>query len=249
MVREAGELTAAVPARPSWRAEPAAPAGRITRPEDLPAGFRLTPAEREFFDGRTAPNRAPPFAVTRHLLGLIDPEDPNDPIRRQFLPTGAELRVHPGELEDPLGEERAQASPGLLHRYPDRALLLVTDRCPAYCRHCFRRRLWSGGRQAGSQAPAATAVRWEQAAAYLARHPEVRELILSGGEPLLLTDERLRGLLEAFRAVRPDLAFRIHTRIPVTLPSRVTRGTGRTAGVLSAPACGGAGEPSTGAGA
>lgn len=214
MVWEAGELTAVAPARPSWRAELA---GRVTRPQDLPADFRLTPAEREFFASRGAQTQAPPFAVTRHLLSLIDPADPQDPIRRQFLPTGEELSCGTGELEDPLGEQRVQPVAGLLHRYPDRALLLVTDRCAAYCRHCFRRRQAAGRRHLAS-GPRELA----RAAAYVGERREIRELILSGGDPLLLSDDLLQAVFERFRRERPELALRIHTRLPVALPRRVT---------------------------
>ncbi len=209
MVPESGELSAS-PA-PSWRAQLA---GRARRPRDLPAGLRLRPEELAFFGRRLPP--APPLCVTGHLLSLIDPADPEDPIRRQFIPTAAELDRGAGELEDPLGEQRVEAVPGLLHRYPDRALLLVTDRCAAYCRHCFRRRA-SGWRR-----PFLGQGELEQAASYLAGRPEVRELILSGGDPLLLSDARLEALFERFRRVRPDLALRIHTRMPVALPGRIT---------------------------
>ncbi len=160
---------------------------------------------------------APPFAVTRRMLSLIDPRDPCDPIRRQFFPRVQELEAHPEDLADPLGEEGVRKAPGLLHRYPDRALLLVTGRCAAYCRHCVRRGFAGRGRL---RAPGPGAL--ERAAGYLAEHREVRELILSGGDPLMLPDERLLALLARFRSRRPELAFRIHTRLPVVLPERVT---------------------------
>jgi lysine 2,3-aminomutase len=120
-------------------------------------------------------------------------------------------------LQDPLGEAGVQAAPGLLHRYPDRALLLVTDCCAAYCRHCFRRR-YTRRRHVRLPGP----LRLQPAVAYVEAHPEVRELILSGGDPLLLPDRRLRALFARFRHYRPELAFRIHTRLPVVLPARVT---------------------------
>ena len=209
MVQESGELSTA--SSPAWRAQLA---GRARRPRDLPAGLQLRAEERAFFRRRL--RQAPPLAVTRHLLALIDPSDPEDPIRRQFIPTAAELEPGAGELEDPLGEQQVEAVPGLLHRYPDRALLLVTDRCASYCRHCFRRRAAHGRRR-----PFLGSDQLDQAAAYLAGHPEVRELILSGGDPLLLSDARLQALFERFRRERPDLALRIHTRMPVALPGRV----------------------------
>jgi lysine 2,3-aminomutase len=186
----------------------------VRRTRDLSAGLELRAEEREFF--RRRGRQAPPLAVTRHLLALIDPEDPRDPIRRQFIPTAAELEPGPGELEDPLGEMRVQPVAGLLHRYPDRALLLVTDRCASYCRHCFRRR------GLGWRRPFLGSDELARAAAYVGGHPEIRELILSGGDPLLLSDARLAALLARFRRERPELALRIHTRMPVALPSRVT---------------------------
>ena len=210
MVREAGELSTETLTLPSWRAQLA---GRVRHPRDL--GLELGPEERAYFRERAA--HSPPFAVTRHLLCLIDPADPHDPIRRQFVPTAAELARGKGELADPLGEDAAQPVPGLLHRYPDRALLLVTERCAAYCRHCFRRRA-APGRRRPSPGPAALA----RAAVYVGAHREIRELILSGGDPLLLSDARLAALCARFRRERPGLALRIHTRLPVALPGRIT---------------------------
>jgi lysine 2,3-aminomutase len=151
------------------------------------------------------------------VLSLIDPGDPCDPVRRQFFPREEELVAHPEELEDPLGEGAVRVAPRLLHRYPDRALLLVTDRCAAYCRHCFRRRY-----ARGRSAPLSKPEDFQGALAYVGEHHEVRELILSGGDPLLLSDERLQALFARFRRSRPELAFRIHTRLPVVLPERVT---------------------------
>jgi lysine 2,3-aminomutase len=175
--------------------------------------LELGPEERAFF--RLRAGHSPPFAVTRHLLSLIDPGDPRDPIRRQFSPTAAELACGAGELDDPLGEEHVQPVPGLLHRYPDRALLLVTARCAAYCRHCFRRRAAHRRARLGPGA-------LERAADYVGEHREIRELILSGGDPLILADTRLVSFCARFRRVRPELALRIHTRLPVVLPQRIT---------------------------
>jgi len=163
--------------------------------------------------------------VTPHLRALMDPLDPEDPIRRQFLPSPAEASVGPGESEDPLGERGIEAAPRLLHRYPDRVLLLVTDRCAAYCRFCFRREsAGRGGRPISDRELRA-------AAAYVGAHPEVREIILSGGDPLTLPGRRLSATLEAFRGREPaasgsdstrKLGFRIHTRVPVVAPGRLT---------------------------
>jgi len=199
---------------PVWRDELA---GRITRPEALPPGFALQPAELAWFAAAEGPKGGGglPFAVTRHYAELADPDDPEDPIRRQFLPRAEELEAGRGGLADPLNEQACQPVPRLLHRYRDRALLLVTDRCAAYCRHCFRRR--SAG-QGGWTLSAAEA---EAAARYLGAHREIRELIFSGGDPLMLDDDRLEALLGLFRSGRPRLRLRIHTRMPVVLPRRV----------------------------
>jgi lysine 2,3-aminomutase len=216
LVRESGKLKLAHPARSSWKAQLAR---TVRRPEDLPASFRLLPEEQGFFAAQPHCRsvQAPPFAVTGHVLSLIDPGDPRDPIRRQFFPREEELVAHPEELEDPLGEDAVLAVPGLLHRYPDRVLLLATDRCAAYCRHCFRRRNTRGRR-----APQSSPEEFQDAVAYVGENQEVRELILSGGDPLLFSDERLQELFARFRRTRPELAFRIHTRLPVVLPERVT---------------------------
>jgi lysine 2,3-aminomutase len=186
------------------------------------------PAERqpEKQAGQPDPVSTPPhlpFVITSHLRSLIDSGDPEDPVGRQFIPNVLERSVCRGESPDPLGERRAEAVPGLLHRYPDRVLVLVTDRCAAYCRFCFRRESAGRGlRSLGERQLRGTA-------AYVAAHPEVREVILSGGDPLMLSTERLLEVLAAFRGLETvgpaparRLAFRLHTRVPVALPGRIT---------------------------
>lgn len=196
-----------------WRAELAS---RITRPEELPPGLTPEGAEREYFASRQGGEAGLPFAVTRPYAALAEPGDPADPIRRQFLPRVEELAVGPGERPDPLGEGDCQPVPRLLHRYRDRALLLVTDLCATYCRHCFRRR------SAGRPGWVLSLEEAEAAARYVAAHRQIRELILSGGDPLMLDDDRLAALFRLFRADRPRLRLRIHTRLPVVLPRRVS---------------------------
>jgi len=193
----------------------------LRKPEQLPPAAALNESERAFFAAHRT-DGCLPFKVTQHYLSLIDWTDPEDPIRRQCIPRREELNVRPCELSDPLGEDLSTASPRLIHRYPDRALLLVTDRCAAYCRHCFRRR-FSG--RVGRSARSIGAVEVAAAAAYLRRHPEIRELIFSGGDPLTLPDGKLSGLLARFRGVDPTLAFRLHTRMPVVQPRRFTTKT------------------------
>lgn len=193
---------------------------RITRAEELPPAFTLSAAERAFFDSPRPGTLK--FAVTRYYCGLARPEDPRDPIRRQFLPRVEELEVRPYELADPLGEIPYGPAPRLIHRYRDRVLLLVTDRCGTYCRFCFRRRFASQRERAIGEEEL------EQAAAYVRSRPEVEEVILSGGDPLTLEDRRLEAILHAFRVARRGLVLRIHTRMPVVLPQRVTPELART---------------------
>jgi len=167
----------------------------------------------------TSKSTIPPMfiqKVTRYYAALAREQSPDDPIGRQFIPSPAEERRAPGELDDPLGEAGASPAPRLVQRYPDRALLLVTDRCAVHCRHCFRRHFTGrGGRVIGAAELAA-------ALDYLRGRPAVRELLLSGGDPLTLPDGRFFGLLAAIRRARPDLALRVASRLPVVLPARFT---------------------------
>jgi lysine 2,3-aminomutase len=154
-----------------------------------------------------------PLRITPHLLALMDPKDPRCPVRRQLVPDARELR--PGGDRDPLSEEPWQVEKGVLCRFGDRLLALVSAGCPVHCRHCNRKRYWS------SPGPVAGA---GEIARAVCRNPDVREVILSGGEPLLLSDGALDRLLQASRSrTRVDLV-RIHSRIPCTLPSRLTPG-------------------------
>jgi lysine 2,3-aminomutase len=155
-------------------------------------------------------------AVTPHLLGLMDPDDPACPIRRQFVPHEHELASSADELVDPCGEERHMQAPWLVHRYPDRVLLLLTDRCAAYCRFCTRKRL------VGHRGTTLPDDAFAQALAYLRSRPEVRDVLLSGGDPLMLTDGALEGYLEELRRIPHIELLRIGTRMPVAMPDRVT---------------------------
>ena len=151
--------------------------------------------------------------VDDYYLGLIDPDDPDDPIRRQALPDVAELVESAGELRDPIGDSVHAAAPQLVHRYRDRVLFFPTFLCPMYCRYCFRK-------VALNEAPVRLDDVLSGAVAYVAAHPEVREVILSGGDPLLLSDDRLDRVLGAFGALPNVERLRIHSRVPVTRPSR-----------------------------
>jgi lysine 2,3-aminomutase len=199
-------------ARPDgWRAELRAAVRTV---DELAARIALEPDE--LAGARRAEARGLPLLVTPHYLGLADPRDPRCPIRRQIVPRIDEAREVPGDLVDPLGERAHEVAPMLVRRYPDRALLLVTDQCAVYCRFCTRSRMVGGG---VGPAPLAAL---EPALAWLAAHSEVRELILSGGDPLVLGTERLVRLLERVRAVEHIEVVRLATRVPVVLPSRVT---------------------------
>ncbi len=156
-----------------------------------------------------------PVAITPYYLGLLDPTDPNCPLRRQVVPTRAESDPTPGDLRDPLGEEAHEVAPELVRRYPDRVLLLVTDRCSTYCRFCTRSRMVGNGGGPRSLERLAPAL------AYIAAHPEIREVLVSGGDPLAMSTERLLPILEAIRAIASVDLLRLATRVPVTLPQRI----------------------------
>ncbi len=156
------------------------------------------------------------MAITPHFFNLINTQDVACPIRRQVIPRFEEGQTSVAEMADPCGEDSHMPVPGLVHRYPDRVLFLVTDRCAAYCRYCTRSRVVSG---VGEQE---LHTDFEQALAYLAEHREVRDVLLSGGDALLFSDEKLEQLLSRLRAI-PHLEFlRIGTRIPIFLPQRIT---------------------------
>ena len=156
------------------------------------------------------------LAITPYFFNLIDVNDPDCPIRRQVVPRIEEMSTAPWEMVDPCGEDEHMPVPGLVHRYPDRVLFLVTDRCAAYCRYCTRSRVVSG---AGEQH---LHTDFSEAIHYIREHTEVRDVLLSGGDPLLFSDERLEHLLSQLRAI-PHVEFlRIGSRIPIFLPQRIT---------------------------
>ncbi len=155
-------------------------------------------------------------AVTPHFFNLIHPTDPNCPIRRQVIPRIEETYTDPSEMEDPCGEDSHMPVPGLVHRYPDRVLFLVTDRCASYCRYCTRSRVVSGVSEKKLE------TQWDQAIEYLKKTPQVRDVLLSGGDPLLFSDSKLEKLLTRLREI-PHIQFlRIGSRIPLFLPQRIT---------------------------
>ncbi len=156
------------------------------------------------------------MAITPHFFNLIDPDDENCPIRWQMIPRLEETNVAPWEASDPCGEDEHSPVPGLVHRYPDRVLFLVTDRCAAYCRYCTRSRLVSNASGYDFHPE------FDRQIDYIATHPEIRDVLLSGGDPLLLSDEKLESLLTRLRAIKHVEFLRIGTRIPLFLPQRIT---------------------------
>ena len=155
-------------------------------------------------------------AITLAMAGLIDATDPRDPIARQFVPDPAELDVRPEESPDPIGDHPHSPVAGVVHRYPDRALLKLTTLCAVYCRFCFRREM------IGPAAQPLTPRQLDAALGYVEAHPEIWEVILTGGDPLLLSPRRLKKVVARLAAIAHVKVIRVHTRIPVVEPSRIT---------------------------
>jgi lysine 2,3-aminomutase len=185
----------------------------LTTPEALQAAG-LLPAERRAEAEAVAARYA--VALTPALAALIDPADPDDPIARQFIPDAAELRVTPEERADPIGDGAHSPVEGIVHRYPDRVLLKAVHVCPVYCRFCFRREM-VGPDGLGTLSPAAM----ERALAYVAAHPEIWEVILTGGDPLVLSPRRLAEIVRRLGEIAHVRVVRVHTRVPVAEPERI----------------------------
>ncbi|MBA1157182.1 lysine-2,3-aminomutase-like protein [Microvirga mediterraneensis] len=156
------------------------------------------------------------IAISPAMAALIDRNDPNDPIARQFVPDPSELTVMPEERADPIGDLAHSPVEGIVHRYPDRVLLKAVHVCPVYCRFCFRREM-VGPQGLGTLSPEAM----DQAFAYIAGHPEIWEVILTGGDPLVLSPRRLAEIMERLSTIDHVKIVRFHTRVPVVEPERV----------------------------
>ena len=193
---------------------------RIRSLDTLERIFRLSSEEREAV---VAHKGSLPVGITPYYASLMATDDPTEPLRRTHIPVGTEyLKVY-GEDDDPLGEDHDAAVPGLVHRYPDRVLFLATGFCSTYCRYCTRSRMVgeSGGEYRFSRS------QWDQALEYIASHPEIRDVLISGGDPLTLSDDRLDYLLGRLKAI-PHVEFvRMGSKVPIVMPMRVTRALAR----------------------
>jgi len=186
---------------------------RIRTKEELEQIIRLTPEEEAGI--KKASGRLS-MAITPYWATLIDPEDPNCPFRRQAVPVVSEFIVGPHEMADPCAEDRDSPAPHLVHRYPDRVLLLATESCAMYCRHCTRRRL------VGEHSEDNSPTRFDAAIEYIKSNRKIRDVLISGGDPFILEDEEIESLIQKLRAISHIEFLRIGTRVPVTLPHRIT---------------------------
>ena len=177
--------------------------------------FRLSDDERAAVARQTGPL---PVGITPYYASLFSADDPLQPLRRTHIPVGDEYLRLPGESDDPLGEDHAAPVPGLVHRYPDRVLFLTTGFCSTYCRYCTRSRMVGGGGEYTFSLQ-----QWQRAIDYIAAHPAIRDVLLSGGDPLTIATDKLEWLLSRLRAI-PHVEFlRIGTKVPLVLPQRITR--------------------------
>lgn len=186
---------------------------RITTVDELRKYIELLPEEEAVFADNAFSFR---MAITPYYLSLIDHSNPNDPVRMQAIPRVAESFVNPSDMTDPLHEDADAPVPGMTHRYPDRVLLLLTDQCAMYCRHCTRRR------KAGEHDAPMPQDNVNRAIDYIREHKEIRDVILSGGDPLTLGDARLDEILGKLAKIDHVDIVRIGTRTPVVLPQRIT---------------------------
>ena len=186
----------------------------LRQPEDLIA-HGLAPAAARADLARVAARYA--IAVTPEVAALIDPDDPHDPIARQYIPSADELVAQSGERADPIGDHAHSPVDGIVHRYPDRVLLKLVHVCAVYCGFCFRREMVGPGKETALSKSATTA-----ALDYIRSHPEIWEVILTGGDPLMLSPRRLAEIMAELAAIGHVKIVRIHTRVPVADPTRVS---------------------------
>ncbi|MFT4569382.1 MAG: lysine 2,3-aminomutase [Candidatus Binatia bacterium] len=189
---------------------------RLRSLADLERVFVLSDDER---DAISRHQGSLPVGITPYYASLLSRFDPDDPLRRTHLPVGGEYLRTYGEADDPLGEDHDTTVPGLVHRYPDRVLFLATGFCSTYCRYCTRSRMVgeSGGEYSFSVG------QWDRALAYIREHTEIRDVLLSGGDPLTLSDDKLDYLLGQLRSIEHVEFIRIGSKVPLVLPMRITR--------------------------
>ncbi|MEN6408342.1 MAG: lysine 2,3-aminomutase [Anaerolineaceae bacterium] len=185
---------------------------RLNSVEDIEQVFPLTDSERQAL---STPGLFR-VDVTPYFISLINPDDPNDPIRRQIIPTAAEIVPFTGMMEDSLAEDRHSPVPGLVHRYPDRVLMLVTTQCASYCRYCTRSRI------VGDPTATFSHSDFEAQIEYLQHTPQVRDVLISGGDPLTLAPKLLEEIISRLREIPHIEVIRIGSRVPVFMPMRVT---------------------------
>lgn len=188
-------------------------ANRLDNAEKIGQVINLTEREKKEINKVTGQFRA---GITPYYALMMDEDDPRDPIRMQAVPTIAEMHKGKGDMVDPLHEDEDSPVPGITHRYPDRVLFTLTDQCSMYCRHCTRRRY------AGETDSARSPEEIEAGIAYIKNTPEVRDVLLSGGDPLMLSDDRLEYILRELRNIPHVEIIRIGSRTPVVLPMRIT---------------------------
>ena len=185
---------------------------RITTFKQLETMLQLSDNERKGFQFH---NATLPLAITPYYASLIHPDNPEQAIRRGMVPVANELLVSSGEARDPLGEDGHSPVKGIIHRYPDRVLFLVTDYCSSYCRYCTRSRMVGKRKKGGMK-------QWQSAINYIASHQEIRDVLISGGDPLTLADEQLDWILGKLRQIEHVEIVRIGTKAPMVLPQRIT---------------------------
>jgi lysine 2,3-aminomutase len=185
---------------------------RINTPEEFEKVIPLTESERKALSSKDLFR----VDITPYFISLIDPDDPNDPVRKQVVPTAGEMVPFTAMMEDSLSEDRHSPVPGLVHRYPDRVLMLVTTQCASYCRYCTRSRI------VGDPSATFSRAEFEMQIEYLKRTPQVRDVLLSGGDPLVLAPKILEEILRRLREIPHIEIVRIGSRVPVFMPMRVT---------------------------
>ncbi|MEM3071906.1 MAG: KamA family radical SAM protein [Candidatus Bathyarchaeia archaeon] len=186
---------------------------RLKTLEELEKYFTLTEEEVKGVELATS-RKTLPMAISPYFASLMDPGDPQCPLRKQGVPTEKEGMFQPSDMNDPLGEERDSPVPHLVHRYPDRVLLLVTNNCAMFCRYCTRRRIVGRIEEAGIE-------ELEPAFQYIEGKRSVRDVLISGGDPLTLSTEKLERIIRRIREIKHVEIIRIGTRVPVTLPMRI----------------------------